>query len=70
MGVKRPRSEYGATVVLAAEFCDQSMSTLFSRSVFFIAETMRSLWSASRLRASSWATSETCCELTAPSSGA
>lgn len=40
MGVKRPRSEYGATVVFDAEFCDQSMRTLSSRSVFFIAETM------------------------------
>ena len=30
-------------VVFAAEFCDQSMNTLFYRRVFFIADTIRSL---------------------------
>src|SRR5699024_7306549 len=42
VGVNVPRSEYGAMVVLAAEFCDQSIKTLFFRNDFFMAETISS----------------------------
>ncbi len=66
-GRSRPRSEYGATVVLAAEFCDQSTSTLPSRKDLRCSETTSLGWSASSARASSFATAETCSLVAEPS---
>ena len=69
-GCSRPRREYGATVVLFALFWLQSMRTLASRLDFFMSETTRSGWSASRLRASSLASALICADVCVPSSAA
>ncbi len=70
IGCDRPRSEYGAIVVLLPLFWLQSTSTLPSRSVFLMSLTTRSGWSASSARASSWATAETSSLVCLPSSAA
>ena len=68
VGWSRPRSEYGAMVVLEPLFCDQSMKTFLARNTFAIRETTRSGMSCSIASAISLANSDASSEVSEPSS--